>query len=214
MFSGAIFDVDGTLLDSMFIWDTAAEDFLRSRGVAPPSGLGALFQSMSVRDAAEYYVEHRLLAGNADDIAREINEFVARRYRRDVSAKAGARELLLSLKAAGVRLCAATASDRAVITPALENAGLADCLDYLLCIEDVGAGKDDPAVFLKAAALLGAEPQNILVFEDSVYAAKTAKAAGFCVAGVYDRHEKDRAWFSAHADYDFDNFMQAKETLL
>src|SRR5699024_5900823 len=90
------------------------------------------------------------------------------------------------LKREGVRLAVATASDRCLIEPALERAGLLPYFDLFLTCSEVGAGKDSPAIFLKAAETLETVPEQTVVFEDSLYAMKTAARAGFLLAGIFD----------------------------
>jgi beta-phosphoglucomutase-like phosphatase (HAD superfamily) len=108
---GAIFDLDGTLLDSMYIWDTIGSDYLRSLGVEPRENLNQTFKSMSLLQAAAYYRREYGVSLSTKEIMDGVNRMIERFYFHDVSAKRGVKEVLERLKKAGVRMCVATATD-------------------------------------------------------------------------------------------------------
>ena len=177
-FHCAIFDMDGTVLDSMPVWDTLGEDYLRSLGRPVPPGLRGVLAPLSMQQTASY--------GPAERIIDEINALVADFYRNTAPAKPGAAELLSCLRARGVRLALATATDRPLAEAALRRTGLLPYFSCLLTCSEVGAGKDRPDIYFAALAALSAKREETLVFEDAVHAIETAKAAGFAVAAVRD----------------------------
>jgi HAD superfamily hydrolase (TIGR01509 family) len=189
---GAIFDMDGTLLNSMYLWDTLGEDYLIDRGITPEEGLNGKFKSMSLFQAAEYYRRVYGLRENAEEIIDDISSRIARFYAETVLPKPGVPELLRKLRGQGVRMCVATATDRHMTENALRRCGLLDCFLGIFTCREVGSGKDSPEIFERALAYLGTDRRHTVVFEDAPYAMKTAKAAGFPVVGVSDPSWKDK----------------------
>ena len=185
-FSAAIFDVDGTLLDSMPLWEHVGEQYLIGKGCNPKSDMEERVRTMSMSQIADYCRTEYGIADSPETIIEEINGMVLEQYRTQVQAKPDIPELLERLKGEGVRLAVATASDRCLIEPALERTGLLPYFDLFLTCSEVGAGKDSPAIFLKAAETLETVPEQTVVFEDSLYAMKTAARAGFLLAGIFD----------------------------
>lgn len=182
--------MDGTLLDSMFIWDTIGETYLRSIGYEPRENLNEVSKSMSLLQAARYYQTEYGVTLCIDEIMDGVNAMLERYYRFEALLKPGAAELLAWLRKNGVRLCVATATDRYLVETALERCGVLSCFGKIFTCGEVGHGKDEPHIFEEALRFLGTERSETLVFEDAVHAIRTAKAAGFPVAAVYDSHEK------------------------
>ncbi|MEG1930057.1 MAG: HAD family phosphatase [Anaerovorax sp.] len=189
---GAIFDLDGTLLDSMFIWDTIGEDYLIHRDITPEKGLNEKFKTMSIVQAADYYRQTYGLTDTIEEIVNGVNEMIDHFYAQVVSLKSGVSELLEQLRADGVKLCVATATDRYMVEAALKRNGILDCFSSILTCTEVGFGKDSPIIFEKALKELGTKKSETLVFEDALHAIETAKNAGFSVAGVYDHWSKSQ----------------------
>ena len=186
---GAIFDLDGTLLDSMYIWDTIGGDYLRSLGIQPRESLNRTFKTMSLLQAAEYYRNEYGVTLSTDEIMDGVNRMIERFYFREVMAKAGIKDILERLKKAGVRMCVATATDRHLAEAALRRNGILEYFSGIFTCTEVGSGKDSPEIFNRALKHLGTPKQRTLVFEDALYAAKTAKSAGFTVVAVNDKSE-------------------------
>jgi HAD superfamily hydrolase (TIGR01509 family) len=189
---GAIFDVDGTLLDSMFIWDTIGEAYLRSIGYQPKENLNETFKNMSLHQAARYYQTEYGVTLSIDEIMDGVNAMLERYYRFEVPLKPGVAELLERLRQSGVKLCIATATDRHLVEAALDRCGVLSCFGEIFTCNEVGHGKDEPDIFEAALRFLGTEKSETVVFEDSLYAIRTAKETGFPVAAVYDSHEKEQ----------------------
>ena len=189
---GAIFDVDGTLLDSMFIWDTIGETYLRSIGYQPKENLNETFKNMSLHQAARYYQTEYGVTQSIDEIMDGVNAMLERYYRFEVPLKPGAAELLERLRQDGVKLCIATATDRHLVEAALDRCGILSCFGEIFTCNEVGHGKDEPDIFEAALRFLGTEKSETVVFDDSLYAIRTAKETGFPVAAVYDSHEKEQ----------------------
>ena len=205
---GAIFDVDGTLLDSMFIWDTIGETYLRSIGYEPREKLNEVFKNMSLFQAARYYRTEYGVTLSIDEIMNGVNAMLERYYRFEVPLKPGVAELLEWLRQGGVRLCIATATDRHLVEAALDRCGVLSCFGEIFTCNEVGHGKDEPDIFEEALRFLGTEKAETVVFDDALYAVRTAKEAGFPVAVIYDSHEKNQEGLRALADFYIEDFSQ------
>ena len=131
-----------------------------------------------------------------------------RYYRFEVSMRPGVAELLAQLQASGVKLCIATATDRYLVEAALERCGVLSCFGAIFTCNEVGHGKDEPDIFEEALRFLGTEKAETVVFDDALYAVRTAKEAGFPVAVIYDSHEKSQEGLRALADFYIEDFSQ------
>ena len=205
---GAIFDVDGTLLDSMFIWDTIGETYLRSIGYQPKENLNETFKNMSLHQAARYYQTEYGVTQSIDEIMDGVNAMLERYYRFEVPLKPGVAELLERLRQDGVKLCIATATDRHLVEAALDRCGVLSCFGEIFTCNEVGHGKDEPDIFEAALRFLGTRREETLVFDDALYAVWTAKEAGFSVAAVYDSHEKAQDQIRMLADVYLEELTQ------
>ena len=208
---GAIFDVDGTLLDSMFIWDTIGETYLRSIGYQPKENLNETFKNMSLHQAARYYQTEYGVTRSIDEIMDGVNAMLERYYRFEVPLKPGVAELLERLRQDGVRLCIATATDRHLVEAALDRCGVLSCFGEIFTCNEVGHGKDEPDIFEATLRFLGTRREETLVFDDALYAVRTAKEAGFPVAAVYDSHERSQAEVRARSDLYLEDLTQLVE---
>ena len=187
---GAIFDVDGTLLDSMFIWDTIGETYLRSIGYEPRENLNEVFKNMSLLQAARYYQTEYGVTLCVDEIMNGVNVMLEQYYRFEAPLKPGVTELLVWLQKNGVKLCVATATDRYLVEAALERCGVLSYFESIFTCGEVGHGKDEPHIFEEALRFLGTKKSETVVFDDALYAVRTAKGVNFPVVAVYDVHEK------------------------
>ena len=208
MIKGAIFDLDGTLLDSMFIWDTIGEEYLRSLGKEPHEDLKETFMMLTLEEAAEYYREHYGVTLSVKEIVDGVNAMVEQTYRTKVTLKPGISEYLAWLKENGVRMCVATVTDRYLVEETLERLGVRRYFSEIFTCAEVGFGKDKPIIYQKALEHLGTAKDDTYVFEDLPFALNTAKTDGFPTVGVYDRHEAHQDELKELADYyifDFTN---------
>ena len=201
MLKGAIFDFDGTLVDSMFIWDTIGEDYLRSLGKKPHEDLKETFMTLTLEEAAEYYRTHYGVTLSVKEIVDGVNAMVEGIYRTRVALKQGVADFLAQLKDNGTRMCIATVTDRYLVEETLDRLGLLQYFSEIFTCAEVGYGKDKPIIYRKALEHLDTAKNETYVFEDSLFALKTAKADGFTTVGVYDRHENRQDNLKNLADY-------------
>ncbi len=207
---GAIFDFDGTLFDSMFIWDSIGADYLRTLGIQPEPELNQIFKTMSLPEAAQYYRHHYAVTLSVDEIMEGVNHRAEEMYRMQVTLKPGVRQCLEALTERGAGLAIATASDVYLVQMVLEHHGISEFFSHIFSCTDVGAGKTQPLIYEQALTALGTRRDQTLVFEDSLYAIQTAKAAGFTVIGVYDRYEPAQTEVQRISDFyitDFADFV-------
>ena len=186
MIKGVIFDIDGVLLDSLGIWDDLGARYLKSIGVIPEEGLNEILFSMSMEQGSTYLNEHYNLQKTDAEVSAGISQMIEDFYFDEVIPKPGAKELLEFFKEKGIKMTAATSSPRIHVEKALERNGMLTFIEKLFTNTEVGASKHEPKIYNEAAAFLGTKPDETLVFEDSLYALKTAKDAGFVTVGVYD----------------------------
>lgn len=207
----AIFDFDGTLYDSMYLWDDAAPRYLRSVGAMPRPDVREQVRTMSQRQSAEYFHREYLPALSVDAIETGINKTVEHYYLDEVQPKPGAPEFLAELRRRGITLCLATATDRYMVEAALARCGLAGAFDAIFTCAEVGHGKNEPEIYRRALAFSGADRGSAVIFEDALFAARTAKRDGFIVAAVQDDHEPQPAALAALCDVCIPDFYHLED---
>lgn len=189
----AIFDFDGTLFDSMFIWDSVGEIYLRSLGKEPKPSMREDVRALSLYQSACYFQREYDLPLSAEEIMAGINRTIEHFYIHEVLPKPGVIDFLEQMKKAEIPMCIATASDRYQIEAALSRCGMEHYFDAVFTCSEVGHGKDEPVIFRKAMEYFVADRSSAVVFEDAIHAIQTAKADGFAVVAVFDNSEKRQA---------------------
>ena len=185
---GAIFDLDGTLLDSLGVWQDIDRRFFAKRGLTLPPDYMYAVNALEIYETAVYTIERFGLKETPEEVIAEWNEMSLVAYAKELKLKPKVKEYLNELTAAGIKLAVATSSTTDMVIPALKNNGVYDMFDTVITSSEVGKGKDSPDIFFAAAKAIGVTPESCAVYEDSLRAIKTAKAAGFTVIGVYDKH--------------------------
>lgn len=202
----AIFDADGTLMDSMHIWDTLDSAFLLMRGIEPKES--RIFRKYGYFNAIKYFLENYDLDMTPEEIRRDIMKILEYYYNNVAKAKDGVREFLKTLRDNGVRCVVATATDCYLMKPALERNGLLEYFDEVFSTKDTGISKFEPDIYNKARDFLGAD-EDLFVFEDAAYAIDTAKKAGYRVIAVEDYSaEEEREHIIAVSDYYATNYTE------
>ena len=200
MIQGVIFDFDGTLFDSMFIWDTAGEVYLRSIGKEPEADLQKTLKPMSLLQSAQYIREKYDIPLSVEEIMDGVNRTVEGFYFYSVEPKPGVIDFLEELHHRNIRMCIATATDRYQVEAALQRCKMRHFFSEIFTCTEVGSGKDRPDIFRKAMEHLQTDRSNTAVVEDAYHAAHTAKQNSFKVVGVYDSHESRQQELSQIAD--------------
>lgn len=196
----AIFDFDGTLFDSMFLWDSVGVLYLRSLGKEPRPSMREDIRALSLYQSARYFQKEYALSLSVEEIMDGINHTIEHFYLDEVLPKPGVPAFLQQMKECGIALCIATASDRYQIEAALCRCGMEHFFDAIFTCSEVGHGKDEPVIFRKAMEQFGADRQTTVVFEDALHAIQTAKRDGFTVVAVFDSSEKRQTEIRALSD--------------
>lgn len=189
-----IFDLDGTLIDSMWVWEQIDIDYLGRFGIAMPDDLGDAIAGISVTQTAVYFQERFGIKDSVEKIISDWNEMAWEKYMKEVPLKNGVREFLKFLKFRGIRCAIATSNSRELTRGVLKSHGISQYFEEILTGEDIHKGKPDPDVYIEAAKRLQADCEECLVFEDIPYGIMAAKAAGMaCVAVEDDFSSADEA---------------------
>ncbi|MGI6168127.1 MAG: HAD family hydrolase [Christensenellales bacterium] len=186
----AIFDMDGTLLDSMPMWGGLVREYVENKGIVCSAESLRDVESLALQPAAAYFAEHFLQGETAQSVLEDWSDYVVKGYATAVVPKPGVMEYLERLKQKDVKMCVATLTDRYHAQPVLERLGMSQYFEFLLTVPEAGKDKRFPDIYLQAAERMQLAPKQCVVFEDSFYAARTAKSAGFVVYGVFDPHHK------------------------
>ena len=195
-----IIDFDGTLMDSMHIWETAGELCLRSMGKEPRENLQKVLKPMSLLQSAGYIKEQYGISRSVSEIVDQINRTVEGFYFHTAEPKPGAVRWLEELHRRGIRMCIATATDRRQAEAALTRCGMRQFFSEIFTCTEVGSGKDRPIIFRRAMEHLETTRDNTAVAEDALHALRTAKADGFRTVAVYDPYEPARDTLRSLAD--------------
>ncbi len=185
-FKGIIFDLDGTLLDSMSVWENVDRDFLEENGCVYSPVVSDTVKKMTIYDSADYFKREFSLEHSCEYIINRIEEMVSEKYFYSIPLKNGVYETVKRLHEGGIKMCVATATYNRLAEAALKRLGLYDMLDFILTCSDVGSGKDDPEIFLRSAEKMGFDISETAVIEDSLHCIETAKKADFFTIGIYD----------------------------
>ena len=207
----AIFDFDGTLFDSMFIWDNVGEMYLHSLGKEPKPSMREDVRALSLYQSACYFKKEYDLSLSVEQIMEGINQTIEHFYIHEVLPKPGVVNFLERMKKSNVQMCIATASDRYQIEAALSRCGMEDYFEAIFTCSEVGHGKDEPVIFQKAMEHFNADRSVTVVFEDAIHAILTAKADGFVVATVYDKSEKRQSEIYELSDCYISDFEHTEE---
>lgn len=191
-FSGVIFDLDGTLLDSMGVWAEIDTDFLGRRGFAVPPDYMEAITPLGFQATAEYTIARFGLSETPEQLMEEWNAMSRERYHHQVPLKPGAAELLKRLGSLGVPMAVASALNPELAMPCLVRNGVADMFSAMVTVDRPQLGKQYPAIWRLAAERIGVPPEKCLAVDDVAAALLGARAAGMATVGVYDPHSGGR----------------------
>jgi len=186
MIKGYIFDMDGTLIDSMPMWFNINREFLNSMNIELTEELARALGPLTVEETVVYLLNRFGFSMTKEELTHMFFDIVRKKYITDAPVKPGVFDFLKYSKEHHMRMCIATATEAELALDVVERLGLMEYVEFLISCKDVGASKNHPTVYLAAAKKLELLPQEIDVFEDVYYCAETAKNAGFNVVGVHD----------------------------
>lgn len=188
----AIFDMDGTLINSLIVWDRLwdffGKKFFDGKPFCPTKSDDKAIRTMTTEEAMHYLNKIYNFGVEDSELLEIVNKFDENFYKNEVELKKGALEFLEYLYQNGVKMCIASATDKRLIKVALNHCGIEKYFDEIFSCCDIGSGKDKPDIFLKALEYLGTSKEKTCIFEDSHVAIVTASKAGFKTVGIYDRY--------------------------
>ena len=189
--TAAIFDMDGTLIDSTDIWHEIDRKFFAKRGMEIPKDYAQHIVHLGLTQAAIYTKETYGFKESIQEIIDEWHNMSIDMYEHHVPLKEGALELLELFKKNNVKMAIATANDERLYRPCLERLGIENYFDYVADVNSAKEGKQSAKIYLDLAKQMNAKPENTLVLEDMPTCVKTAHKSGFVAIAVYDNASKD-----------------------
>ena len=208
-----IFDIDGTLVDSMGVWHEIDIEYFKLIGIPMPATLSKDIEGMSFTETAIYFKEtFHIQDKTIEDIKMDWIQMAHEKYLYEIKAKPGAKEFMKFLKDKGVKLGCATSNEKSLAVAALKPHGFYEKVDSLRTACEVCAGKPAPDIYLKVAEDLGVAPENCLVFEDVPNGMRAGKAAGMTVIAIEDEGVKNhRAEIDEICDYYIQDYYDMLE---
>ncbi len=208
-----IFDLDGSLVDSMWLWRAIDIEYLGRFGIPLPEGLQSRIEGMSFHETAVFFKENFSIPDSLEQMKEDWNRMAWDKYAHDVPLKPGIPEFLAGCKRRGIRLGIATSNSRALMENIAEVHNLRDYFSCIMTGCDVSRGKPAPDIYLAVAEQLNVQPGRCLVFEDIIPGIQAGKAAGMKVCAVEDAYSApDRDKKIELADYyieDYENLTGA-----
>lgn len=206
---GIIFDIDGTLLDSMPIWWEVGARFLRKLGITPEENLAETIFTMSLEESAVYFQKHYGVTLTVEEICTGVLELVREFYYYEVPLKDGVSELLERCKEMGIPMVLATTGEEELALAALKRLGVDHYFSGIFTCSMLHTTKKEPLIYQTAAASIGSTPEETVVVEDVLHAVRTAKQAGFHTIAVEDADSaKDRAAIMQEAEKYIQTFYE------
>lgn len=188
MINAAIFDMDGTVLDSMPVWHNCSQIFLNEYGVTVTKEDIEYIEAKTQLQALSYFAEkYKQIGKKGDELMEAFSELIMYRYKTIATPKAGIIDFLEGFKRKNISMCIATLTDKSHSIEILKHKGLYKYFDFVITAADVGKSKRSPDVYLEACRKMRSTPSECIVFEDAPYAAQTAKNAGFTVCGIKEK---------------------------
>lgn len=204
-----LFDLDGTLVDSMWLWEDIDKEYLQRFGITLPEELQDMIQGMSFSETAVYFKERFLIPHSLEEIKVEWNKMAWKKYAEEVPLKEGVLSVLEELKKRGIPMGIATSNSKELVELVIGKLGIAEYFQSIRTSCEVAKGKPSPDIYLLVAKDLKAEPVNCLVFEDIVQGIMAGKSAGMKVCSVYDKKsEGDTKKKQELSDYYIHSFSE------
>ncbi len=201
MIKGVIFDIDGTLLDTMPFWSDVGARYLKSIHVEAREDLGSILFSMTLEEGIRYLKEAYSLPYTGEEIRQGILDQIAHFYQQEADFKPGMREILQDYHDKGIPMVLATTGDRQLVMDAFTRLGVMDWFHAVYTATELNTTKKEPLIYEEAARSMGTPIEETAVYEDVLHAILTAKKAGFHTVAVYDySSEKDWNQIIAIAD--------------
>lgn len=206
--TGAIFDFDGTLFDSMHIWKGVKYKYLDRIGLKLTKEDEEAFRGLYLMETLKLAKERFNLSKSYDELLSDFFDYLKGRYLTEAEPKNDIIEFLEKLKAKGIKMGIATATGEPALEAVLKKYGMLDYFSVIYSTYTVGASKREPKVYDVVLEKIGTDKETTWVFEDALYAAKTAKANGYNVVGIYDASEENTEELKQLADIYIHNYSE------
>ncbi len=206
--AGAIFDLDGTLVDSMPMWRSLVPRFASHNGIVLAQADEEQLETMSIMNGVDFLRKKGYFHLTDAELQKQFKQIVDRFYATEAALKPGAAEFLERLREKRIPLALATATDLALVKPLLDKLDIKYYFTALFCCKDVGADKTSPLIYRRALEALGTSKEATMVFEDAFYAAATATSDGFLVAGMFDAAESRQMEMRRQCTWYFRSFSE------
>lgn len=211
MFSGAIFDADGTILDSMSVWRDITVKILAEKGFSPDDEELVSYTSMTLEESMPILKKKYGFSESSEELKAEFERRIGHAYLYEIAPKPYAADYIKLLNAQGVKIAVATSGYRALCEGALRRIGIADIIDAYAFSSEVGVNKSNPDIYLLAAERIGILPADCMVFEDLPSGIQGAKKAGMQTTAIYDFSNADSTAFLKRCA---DRYINSWEELL
>lgn len=212
MLEAVIFDLDGSMVDSMWMWRAIDIEYLGRFGIELPDNLQACIEGMSFSETAVYFKERFCLPDDLDTIKADWNQMAWDKYAYEVPVKEGVAELLQYCMDHGIKVGIATSNSRELVENVVKARHLEQYFDCIMTGCDVAKGKPAPDIYLAVAKELNVLPANCLVFEDIIPGIEAGKAAGMRVCAVYDKYsehqDEEKHRLADYYTYHFKELME------
>lgn len=207
MITGAIFDIDGTIIDSMKIWNNLGERYLLKLGIQPETNLSKILYPMTLNESSSYLKKHYFLTYSTDKIKQDLLEILNDFYYFEVPSKKGVNEFLTTLKKLNIPMVLSTSGNKNLSIAALKRLNLLKYFKTIFTCDELQTTKKEPHIFYKAAHYINSKPQHTLVFEDNLDAINTAKENGFITIAIEDESNiYNKKIIQTSGDYYLDDF--------
>lgn len=211
------FDMDGTIIDSMWMWRNIDIEYLSGFGISLPENLQKSIEGKSFTETAEFFQERFGIEDSIDTIKATWNQMAMEKYQKEVPLKNCAHDFLCLLKEKGYVIGIATSNSRELTEGCLKALGVFDLFDTIVTGCDVEAGKPSPDIYLQCAKNCRIEPEDCLVFEDIIMGIQAGLNAGMKVCAVYDEYSKDvdhqKKELAHHYLYDYEHIIEGVKEL-
>lgn len=187
-YNAIIFDLDGTLINSLDIWLEADKKFITGLGFEYNSILSEKMKTMHFDSACRYLADELPVDMTPEQVAAKLMELVEHAYLHEMDLKPFVREYIEKQYSKGIKMCVATSNIKPLAEGVLKSLGIYEMLEFVITSDEVGNSKETPDIFTEAVKRMGSSPNRTIVFEDSVHAAKSSAKAGFFTVGVFDNH--------------------------
>lgn len=211
MIKGYIFDMDGTLLDSLDAWHNIGNRYLETLGVQGDPDLDRIMAHMALNDGAQYINERFQLHKTKEEIIEGVKKIINHKYEYEIQLKVGVKDFLQKCQNQGYKMCVLTASDSVLAKKAFQRLGILQYFQEVYACHEISLTKQNPQSYIEVAKKMNLKPQECVIVEDALYALSTAKKAGFYTKAIYDEeNQKDWLEIKKIADEAYQSFDDMK----